>query len=192
MHLDEQTVHAHLLVVPRVRSAVDAWQLNSKALFDRARLRELQTSYGEAMAPLGIRRGEPGSKARHSEVAQFYGAVQAAKSLPDRQSIPTAPRPPPEPSRLRERLVGGILSAIGVDTAHDRAVRAHRAELARWRQQVREVREREAADWERMRTAAAAHPLRLRQNVSARPARETPSHSAPAPQRVAHRGPPAL
>ena len=74
LHLDEQTPHMHLLVVPRVKSAAEVWKLNSKALFDRERLREMQTSYGEALAPLGIRRGEPGSQAEHSEVRQFYGA----------------------------------------------------------------------------------------------------------------------
>ena len=60
IHTDEQNIHAHLLVIPRVKSVADGWKLNSKALFDRERLRELQTSYGEALAPLGIRRGEPG------------------------------------------------------------------------------------------------------------------------------------
>ena len=52
--------------MPRVKSAAGGWKLNSKALFDRARLRELQIGYGEALAPLGIRRGEPGSQAAHS------------------------------------------------------------------------------------------------------------------------------
>jgi hypothetical protein len=104
LHLDEQTPHAHLLVVPRVRRADGSWALNSKGLFDRERLRELQTSFGEAVAPLGIRRGEPGSKAKHSEVAQFYGAVQAAKTLPERAKVPEAPKAPTPPARATERL----------------------------------------------------------------------------------------
>ncbi len=57
LHLDEQTPHMHLLVVPRVKSAEGVWKLNSKALFDRERLRDLQTSFGEAIAHLGIKRG---------------------------------------------------------------------------------------------------------------------------------------
>ena len=89
LHLDEQTPHLHLLVVPRVKSAAGGWKLNSKALFDRERLRELQTGYGRALVPLGIRRGEPGSQAVHSEVRQFYGAVNASKSLPERVKLPT-------------------------------------------------------------------------------------------------------
>jgi len=106
LHLDEQTPHMHLLVVPRVRSAAGVWKLNSKALFDRDRLRDLQTGYGEALAPLGIKRGEPGSQAEHSEVRQFYGAVNASKSLPERAKLPPAPRarhkrPLAQPRELR-------------------------------------------------------------------------------------------
>src|SRR5487761_2425497 len=80
LHLDEQTVHAHLICVAREKTSDGRWKLNTKKFFDRERLRDLQTSYGEAMRPLGIRRGEPGSNAQHSEVKQFYGAVHRAKS----------------------------------------------------------------------------------------------------------------
>lgn len=66
-------------MVPRIAKPEGGWKLNSKALFDRDKLRALQTGYGEAMAPLGIRRGEPGSKAKHVEVSQFYGAVMAER-----------------------------------------------------------------------------------------------------------------
>ena len=97
---DEQTPHAHLLVVPRVQKTDGGWKLNSKALFDRERLRELQTSFAEVLAHLGIKRGEPGSKAKHSEVRQFYGAIQAAKTLPLRPVIPPAPKPPQRPEGL--------------------------------------------------------------------------------------------
>ena len=100
LHLDEQTPHLHLLVVPRVKSATGARKLNSKALFDRERLRELQTEYGNALAPLGIRRGEPGSQSVHSEVRQFYGAVNAAKGLPERVRLPPAPKPPSSPTGI--------------------------------------------------------------------------------------------
>ena len=74
----------HWLLVPRVESAAGMGKLNNKALFDRERPWELQTSCDEALAPMGIRRGTPGSQAVHSAVRQFYGAVNAAKSLPKR------------------------------------------------------------------------------------------------------------
>lgn len=108
IHTDEQNVHAHLLVIPRVKSASGVWKLNSKALFDRERLRELQTSYGEAMAPLGIRRGELGSMATHYEVRQFYGVVNASQSLPERVKLPPAPKGPQ--IRPAEWLQGWLMS----------------------------------------------------------------------------------
>ena len=75
LHVErESTPHAHVLIVPRVRGP-KGWKLSSKALFNRATLREMQSSYARALAPLGIRRGEEGSEAKHSEVKQFYGAV---------------------------------------------------------------------------------------------------------------------
>ena len=71
LHLDEMTPHMHLLVVPRVRTREGAWKLNSKALFDRERLRDLQTGYGAALGPLGIKRGRAGEQGQ----AQRSGAV---------------------------------------------------------------------------------------------------------------------
>ena len=78
----------HWLVVSRVKSAAGMGKLNNKALFDRERPWELQTSCDEALAPMGIRRGELGSQAAHSEVRQFYGAVQAANAAPARAGLP--------------------------------------------------------------------------------------------------------
>ena len=130
LHLDEQTPHMHLLVVPRVKSAAGIWKLNGKALFDRERLRELQTSYGEAMAPLGIRRGEPGSQAEHTEVHPFYGAVHAAKAMPARVKLPPAPKAPDAPS-----------TALGFETPHQRAMKAH-AEAMKARATMAPLRQR--------------------------------------------------
>ena len=162
LHLDEQTVHAHLLVVPRVRRDDGSWALNSKALFDRERLRDLQTSFGQAVEPLGIRRGEPGSKAKHSEVAQFYGAVQAAKALPNRAEVPNSPRPPSPPVERSARVLNAVAGLLGIETAYDRAKRAHQVELVRWRRNLRDLREREGGDWERLRAAAAVAPIKAR------------------------------
>ena len=125
LHLDEMTPHMHLLVVPRVKSEAGAWKLNSKAVFDRERLRELQTGYGEALAPLGIRRGEPGSQAAHSEVRQFYGAVQAAKGMPQRAKLPPAPRAPTPHSGIAASAADALGSVLGIETTHQRAVKAH-------------------------------------------------------------------
>ena len=167
IHTDEQNIHAHLLVVPRVKSAAGAWKLNSKALFDRERLRELQTGYGEALAPLGIRRGEPGSQAVHSEVRQFYGAVQAAKALPQRVNLPSAPKAP-EPSRgIAAGAADALNSVLGIETAQERAMKTHAEAMKQWRQTVKDLRQQDAAAWEQLKARSAMAPLARKQRQPA-------------------------
>ena len=163
LHLDEMTPHMHLLVVPRVKSAAGMWKLNSKALFDRERLRELQTGYGEALAPLGIRRGEPGSRAAHSEVRQFYGAVQAAKALPQRARLPSAPKAPVRPSGMVAEAADALGSTFGIVTSHQRAIEVHAVAMKQWRETCKELRQRDAKAWETMARQNAMAPLARKQ-----------------------------
>ena len=167
LHLDEMTPHLHLLVVPRVKAAAGVWKLNSKALFDRERLRDLQTSYGEAIAPLGIRRGEPGSLATHSEARQFYGAVNASKGLPERVKLPPAPKAPAPPSGMAAEAAGVVSAALGFETPHKRAVNVHAEAMKQWRETCRELRQQDAKAWEAMKAQAVMAPLRQRRNVGA-------------------------
>ena len=169
IHTDEQNIHAHLLVVPRVKSAAGVWKLNSKALFDRERLRELQTAYGEALAPLGIRRGEPGSQAVHSEVRQFYGAVNASKSLPERVKLPAAPKAPAPPSGMAAGAADALGSAFGMDTPHQRAMKAHIMAMKQWRETCRELQQQDAQAWGEMKARSAMTPLNLRQREAKKP-----------------------
>jgi hypothetical protein len=187
IHTDEQNVHAHLLVVPRVKSAAGAWKLNSKALFDRERLRELQTGYGEALAPLGIRRGEPGSQAEHSEVKQFYGVVQAAKQMPQRAPVPPAPKAPMPPANLSERLWCKVLGQLGIESEHERAERAHREQIAAWRAEARKVKDRNDQVWRTMQVAASMAPLARKQRRSRESPVSTPGSVVPTIRRA--RGP---
>ena len=163
IHADEQNIHAHLLVVPRVKSAAGVWKLNSKALFDRERLRELQTGYGKALAPLGIRRGEPGSQARHSEVRQFYGAVNAAKGLPVRAKLPPAPKAPAAPIGMAAEAVEVVGSVLGFETSHQRAMKSHTEAMRQWRETCRELRQQDAKAWEQMKARSSLAPLAERQ-----------------------------
>ncbi|MCX6068224.1 MAG: plasmid recombination protein [Chloroflexi bacterium] len=180
LHLDEQTPHLHLLVVPRVKSATGAWKLNSKALFDRERLRELQTGYGDALAPLGIRRGEPGSQAVHSEVRQFYGAVNAAKTLPERVRLPPAPMAPEPPNGMAAGAADALGSALGFETPHQRAMKAHAEAMKQWRETCRNLRQQDANAWEQMKARSAVAPL-------ARRRRPDPKSTSPVTEKVAPR-----
>ena len=170
LHLDEQTPHIHLLIVPRVRSAAGVWKLNSKALFDRERLRELQTGYGEAMAPLGIRRGEPGSQATHSEVRQFYGVVQAAKNLPERVKLPPAPKAPTLPNGIATEAADALASVFGRKTDHQRAMEAHKEAMKQWRETCMEVRKQDERAWNQMRARSVLAPLTRRHRSAITPA----------------------
>ncbi len=166
IHTDEQNIHAHLLVIPRVKSAAGVWKLNSKVLFDRERLRELQTGYGEALAPLSIRRGEPGSQAVHSEVRQFYGAVNACKSLPERVKLPPAPKAPEPLSAMAAKAADALGSVLGIETTHQRAIRAHAAAIKQWRETCKELRQKDARIWDQMKAKTAIQPLTRRSQQS--------------------------
>jgi Plasmid recombination enzyme len=169
LHLDEQTPHLHLLVVPRVKSAAGVWKLNSKALFDRERLRELQTGYGDALAPLGIRRGEPGSQAVHSEVRQFYGAVNAVKGLPERVKLPPAPKAPDTPSGIAAGAVDVLGSAFGIETSHQRAMRVHAEAMKQWRETCKNLRQHDLVAWEQLKARSVVAPLVGRRRSESKP-----------------------
>ena len=75
LHLDESSPHIHATVVP----VDERGKLNCRAfLGGREKMRDMQTSIAEEMAPLGLIRGVEGSKAHHQDVKRFY---ELAKEL---------------------------------------------------------------------------------------------------------------
>lgn len=73
LHLDESTPHIHATVVP----IDERGKLNCRAfLGGREKMREMQTSIAEEMAPLGLVRGVEGSKAHHQDVRRFYALAK--------------------------------------------------------------------------------------------------------------------
>jgi len=75
LHLDESSPHIHATVVP----VNERGKLNCRAfLGGREKMREMQTSIAEEMAPLGLIRGVEGSRAHHQDVKRFY---ELAKEL---------------------------------------------------------------------------------------------------------------
>lgn len=80
LHLDETTPHIHALVVPLTEDG----RLSAKDVFNRTALRELQSSYAAACAPLGLSRGESGSRAKHQDIQSYYRAVNTTNPpIPD-------------------------------------------------------------------------------------------------------------
>ncbi len=80
VHLDEATPHIHAAIVPLDRKT---GRLDAKTQFNRAELRRFQTDYAKALKPLGIRRGQENSQARHEDVQRYYGSVNAALEPPE-------------------------------------------------------------------------------------------------------------
>lgn len=76
LHLDETTPHIHAVVIPMVNDRLNAKQF----LGGPQKLRELQNSYGEHMHSLGLSRGLQGSLAKHTDIRDFYTAVNNAKA----------------------------------------------------------------------------------------------------------------
>ena len=180
LHLDEVGApHAHLLVVPRVRTTNGGWKLNSKALFDREQLRSMQTTYGAALAPLGIRRGEPGSKATHSEVRQFYGAIHRANLAAEQSEQPAPPKPVPPLASVLERAMEPLLEASGIETERQRKKKIYEADRRAWMRKMREHREKENQRIADLEAVAAMAPLRRRQRESKGIAESLQPHSKP-------------
>ena len=72
LHLDESTPHIHAYLVP----LDDKGKLNCKSHFGgRVKLSQFQDSYAQAMQSIGLERGIKGSRAKHTEVKEYYAAV---------------------------------------------------------------------------------------------------------------------
>lgn len=72
MHLDEQSPHLQLVVVPLTKDG----RLSAKEVVGgRQELKKLQDDYAAAMRPLGLERGLEGSRAQHESIRKFYGRV---------------------------------------------------------------------------------------------------------------------
>jgi hypothetical protein len=82
LHLDEATPHIHAYLLP----LDERGKLNCKGLFgSREKLRQFQDSYAQALEPLGVERGIRGSRATHTAIQSYYGAVMQE---PDRTLAP--------------------------------------------------------------------------------------------------------
>ena len=96
-------------------------------------------------------------------MCQFYGAVQAAKALPQRVKLPPAPKAPEPPSGI----AAGAADVLGIETAHQQALKAHAEAMRQWRQTVKDLCQQNAAAWEQLKAYAVVAPLRQRRQALA-------------------------
>ncbi len=88
LQMDESTPHIQGIILPTDENG----QLKARTVFGPVALRRMQTSAGEAFKPLGIERGIEGSKATHTRIKEYYGALHGP--MP-KVSLPAIPPVPP-------------------------------------------------------------------------------------------------
>jgi len=77
VHRDETTPHMHIIFKP-VNPKTQ--KLGAGHWFDgRAKMQKYQDSYHKAVGHLGFDRGEPGSRAKHKTIKQFYRDISLAQ-----------------------------------------------------------------------------------------------------------------
>ena len=97
LHMDEQTPHLHVTVVPIVTTerkkkaseakarkhyrtkSGNAPRLSADSIMTRKNLTHFQDTYAEAMAQFGLERGIRGSEARHVDQHEYYRQCQIKK-----------------------------------------------------------------------------------------------------------------
>lgn len=90
LHLDESSPHMHAVVVPLVPGKTpDKMRLCARDRFSKKTLQQMQTSYAKELKSLHIKRGIPGSQAKHTDIKQYYRAVNA----PAIHKTPSIPAP---------------------------------------------------------------------------------------------------
>jgi hypothetical protein len=118
VHRDETTPHMQVLLTPIVGGKLAA----NKVLGGPAGLVKLQDEFAAKVgAKHGMRRGEHGSRAKHTTIQQFYAAVQAAGSA---DALPARVRVPPAPQPLT------IFASAAVKEAHAKATSERDASIA--------------------------------------------------------------
>jgi hypothetical protein len=82
LHMDETTPHIHTFVVPAYYDNKGRAKLSARKITgSKQLLSKMQDSFAKKMSPLGLSRGERGSKASHTKLADYHKAVNAAHEL---------------------------------------------------------------------------------------------------------------
>ncbi len=146
LHMDEKTPHVQAFVVP----IDERGRLNCKSFFgSREKLRRFQDAFAEKMRPLGLERGMEGSRATHTDVQRFYGAIK------EEVRLRVAPERVPDPPRMmvteasRKEYKRQVVKAISEQIHEPVNTLSKQAKLTREEKGKREAAEKRAADAER-------------------------------------------
>lgn len=131
LHRDETTPHVQLLLTPILDG-----KLNAKALIGGpAGLRELHDAFdAEIGKRYRLRRGERGSKAKHTSIRSFYAALKAVGTqdrLPKRVSVPEVPILGFLASKEEKEHAAAMKHKMEMALEHNRKVQIEIARLAK-------------------------------------------------------------
>jgi len=137
-HRDEWTPHLTGYIIPVHDGALNARHY----LGSRGKLSKLQDEYGKAMEPLGLVRGEKGSRATHQDIGRFYGTIMRPVNLEvDRKRIPLPARLDLLTERGREAYREEVIKATLAQVEEQVKTLHHQALLT-----LDQTRKREAAE----------------------------------------------
>lgn len=165
LHLDESSPHVHALVFPqtvrvdmrggdrrsakfradtseappeRPKRAAKQALAAANWLNGSRRMTALQSAYGLAMAPFGLRRGQERSRAQHTTIKQFYGSIERIEKAAQIQSGHV------------DRTIQALPEPRLVSTPNQREVTRRRqrelAEMATRLSRIAKAREQQALD----------------------------------------------
>jgi hypothetical protein len=93
LQLDESTPHLQAVIIPTDRKPDGTPFLNAKKYVgNKGHLNKMQTAYWEAVKCHGLERGVEGSTAKHTTIAQYYGAL--GKAVATKVTRPVVEAPP--------------------------------------------------------------------------------------------------
>jgi hypothetical protein len=117
LHMDETTPHIHTFVVPAYYDNKGRAKLSARKITgSKQLLSKMQDSFAKKMSPLGLSRGERGSKASHSKLADYHKAVNAAHELAHKVNVASLTKceVPNQPKELNPWLtkIDGLLKRV--------------------------------------------------------------------------------
>jgi hypothetical protein len=118
LHLDETTPHIQAVVMPLIHKTVrgrEQWRLAAKDYTGTPELlRQRQTRFAEAMAPLGLRRGRRFSKAKHKEIQMMYGQLKTDLEMTEKTVTELVSQIPDEPKITDFFNIKSIIKKLGL------------------------------------------------------------------------------
>ena len=108
LHLDEQTPHIHVVILPlefradgRSKDGAKRWALVGRTISGPGQFDRLQDEYARAMEPLGLSRGEVKSGRKHKPVREYLADLRGLKA----ENAKLATDLQAELARLREQAL---------------------------------------------------------------------------------------